>query len=129
MVEGKIPLSVQIKSVEREIAMRKAVYPTRVAAKKMKQETADHELAAMEAVLGTLKRLEWESYACPDNCDHTIAEHEAFDAGVDAGERGEDEEAGPRGPISLRNAWLTGHSVGLINRERSDESTTANNRD
>jgi hypothetical protein len=128
MVERKIPLSVQIKSVEREIAMRKAVYPTRVAARKMKQETADNEIAAMEAVLQTLKRLEWESYACPDNCDHTIAEHEAFDAGVIAGERGEDEEAAPRGPNSLREAWLTGYSVGLMNRENSDEST-ANNRD
>jgi hypothetical protein len=55
---AEIPLAGQIKAVEREIAMRKAVYPKRVAAKGMKQETADHEIAAMTAVLATLRGLE-----------------------------------------------------------------------
>lgn len=120
---AEITLAVQIKAVEREIAMRKAVYPKRIASKAMRQETADHEIAAMTAVLGTLKRLEWESDMCPDDCDHTSAEHIAFDAGVIAGERGEDDEAAPRGPNDLREAWLAEHSVGLMNRENSNEST------
>ena len=58
MAESQIPLASQIKSVEREIAIRKAVYPKRVAGKAMKQETADHEIAAMEAVLATLRSFE-----------------------------------------------------------------------
>ena len=55
---AEIPLAVQIKAVEREIAMRKAVYPKRVVAKAMTQERADHEIAAMEAVLETLRNLD-----------------------------------------------------------------------
>jgi hypothetical protein len=123
---AEITLADQIKCVAREIALRKAAYPGWVANRRLTQAKADREIAAMEAVLGTLKRLEWQSEACPDDCDHTIAEHVAFDAGVEAGERGEGEETGPRGPDNLREAWLTGHSVGLINREKSDESTASN---
>ncbi len=52
-----ITLKVQIKAVEREIAMRKAVYPKRIAIGKMKAETAEHETAAMQAVLETLQTL------------------------------------------------------------------------
>ena len=54
---GKEPISIddQIKSVEREIAMRNAVYPRRVGERKMKQETADLEVARMTAVLATLR--------------------------------------------------------------------------
>jgi len=47
----------QIKCVAREIALRRACYPRWVKDGKMKQEAADHELAAMEAVMATLKRL------------------------------------------------------------------------
>jgi hypothetical protein len=54
-MSGEIPIADQIRCVRREIAMREAVYPRRVAIKKMKQETADHELAAMRAVLATLE--------------------------------------------------------------------------
>lgn len=50
-----ITIEQQVAAVAREIALRKAVYPGRVAAKKMKQEKADHEISAMEAVLETLK--------------------------------------------------------------------------
>ncbi|HEU0173985.1 MAG TPA: hypothetical protein VFV58_06955, partial [Blastocatellia bacterium] len=69
---AEIPLTVQIKAVEREIAMRKAVYPKRVASKAMKQETADHEIAAMTAVLATLRRFEsiekaLRFYGTPEN--------------------------------------------------------------
>lgn len=47
----------QIACVEREIKMREAVYPRWVNAKppKMTAKTAEHQLAAMRAVLDTLK--------------------------------------------------------------------------
>jgi hypothetical protein len=57
MSEPTISLADQIRCVRREIAMREAVYPRRVSIKKMKQETADHELAAMRAVLATIEGL------------------------------------------------------------------------
>jgi hypothetical protein len=44
----------QIDCVVREIKMREIVYPSRVRLNKMKQETADDEIAAMKAVLATL---------------------------------------------------------------------------
>jgi hypothetical protein len=44
----------QIACVKREIAMRERVYPRWVAAGKMTKAKADHELAAMRAVLDTL---------------------------------------------------------------------------
>ena len=47
-------MTAQIKCVEREIAMRKRVYPRFVKNGKMTQQEADAELAAMEAVLKTL---------------------------------------------------------------------------
>lgn len=47
----------QIKAVEREIGMRLRVYPAWVGKGKMKQEAADHEIAAMRAVLETLKEV------------------------------------------------------------------------
>ena len=48
-------LQEQIACVEREIRMRKQVYPRRVAIGKMRQELAEDEIAAMEAVLDTLR--------------------------------------------------------------------------
>lgn len=47
----------QIKAVEREIGMRERVYPGWVAAKRMSQAKAEHEIAAMRAVLKTLQEL------------------------------------------------------------------------
>jgi hypothetical protein len=51
------PVSIedQIACVEREIVMRRKVYPRWVGAKKMGKASADRELRAMEAVLDTLK--------------------------------------------------------------------------
>ncbi len=49
-----LTLDDQIACVKREIGMREFVYPRRVADGKMKQDKADHELAAMKAVLATL---------------------------------------------------------------------------
>ena len=53
--EMKISIADQIKCVERELAMRRRVYPNWVASKKMTQEKADHEIAAMEAVFDTVR--------------------------------------------------------------------------
>lgn len=43
--------------VRREIALRKAVFPQRVAARKMRQADADRSLARMQAVHDLLDRL------------------------------------------------------------------------
>lgn len=53
-----IPLAAQIACVEREIGMRERVYKRRVADGKMKQQAADDEIAAMRAVLVTLREVE-----------------------------------------------------------------------
>lgn len=53
----KISLNQQIASVEREIALRKRVYPKWVLTKRMAQSSATFEIAAMEAVLATLQSL------------------------------------------------------------------------
>lgn len=50
-------LAEQIACVEAEIKMRRYVYPRRVADKKMSQAKADKEIAAMEAVLATLRKV------------------------------------------------------------------------
>lgn len=53
-----ITIEDQIKAVEREIGMRRRVYPNWVASKRMSQEKADKEITAMEAVLETLKQVQ-----------------------------------------------------------------------
>ena len=50
-------VSEQIACIERELKMRQRVYPRWVSTGKMKQASADKEMAAMEAVLKTLKGL------------------------------------------------------------------------
>lgn len=52
-----VTLNQQINEVQREIALRKHVYPKRVLAKFMSQVQADYHLSAMEAVLQTLEGL------------------------------------------------------------------------
>lgn len=47
----------QLRAVEREIGMRRRVYPHRVADGKMTQARATSEIAAMEAVADTLRGL------------------------------------------------------------------------
>ena len=54
----QITIGMQIACVEREIVMRRQVYPRQVGQGKMKQATADLQIAAMEAVLLTLKGLQ-----------------------------------------------------------------------
>lgn len=48
----------QIAAARRELGMRRGVYPRRVADGKMKQAKADHEIAAMEAIIATLEAVE-----------------------------------------------------------------------
>jgi hypothetical protein len=50
-----IPIGEQIACAERELALRRAAYPRFVANKRMTQDKADHEIAAMEAIVDTLK--------------------------------------------------------------------------
>lgn len=50
-------LDEQIKAVIRELGFRERVYPGWVAKGKMKQAEADYQIAAMKAVLETLKTL------------------------------------------------------------------------
>ncbi len=52
-----VPLHVQIEAAERELRMRRNVYPRRVAEGKMTQALADREVAAMDAIVETLKGL------------------------------------------------------------------------
>lgn len=47
----------QIACVDREIRMRRRVYPRQVSAGRMSQQTADREIALMSAVLETLLSL------------------------------------------------------------------------
>ena len=56
--------------------------------------------------------------SCGPDCGHTELEHRAFDLGLRDGERGKSERI-PRGyrwHDFLKEAWLTGHSVGTLNR-------------
>jgi hypothetical protein len=48
-------LAQMVACVEREIAQRRSVYPRLISDAKMSQKKADHEIAAMSAVLANLK--------------------------------------------------------------------------
>lgn len=50
-------LDEQIKSVGREIGLRRNVYPRFILSKKITAEKAEYEIACMEAVYATLKAL------------------------------------------------------------------------
>jgi hypothetical protein len=47
----------QLESAKRELAMRERVYPQWVYAERMTQQKADHEIAAMRAIVATLTPL------------------------------------------------------------------------
>jgi hypothetical protein len=53
-------LADQLKEAQREVAVRKRVYPSLVERGRMTQGQADYHLAAMEAIVQTLGRLEAE---------------------------------------------------------------------
>lgn len=50
-------LAEQVEEVRRELQMRRQVYPNLVAARKMTTARAEHQIAAMQAVLETLERV------------------------------------------------------------------------
>lgn len=50
----KVSLSAQIAEVDRELAMRREVYPMAVARKKLRQSHADYQVEQLEAVRATL---------------------------------------------------------------------------
>lgn len=52
-----VSLTDQIRSVEREIAMREKCYPGWVRSGRLKPDTAEHEIACMRAVLRTLREV------------------------------------------------------------------------
>lgn len=51
----KVPAEEQLRCVTRELSMRKYVYPRLVTEGKMSQRKADEEIAAMSAVVDTLR--------------------------------------------------------------------------
>jgi hypothetical protein len=53
----QVPIEVQVRCIEREIAMRERVYPRWVESKRMTQGKADEEMEAMRAVLATLQTI------------------------------------------------------------------------
>lgn len=53
-----ITLADQVKAAERELKLRKRVYPRRVSNQQMTPQQAQHETAAMEAILATLQGLD-----------------------------------------------------------------------
>lgn len=57
-MSDRISLADQIKCVERELALRRSAYPKWIRSGRMKQETADREIATMKAVLESLRRLQ-----------------------------------------------------------------------
>lgn len=57
-----VSLKEQIACVRRELALRKSAYAKWVAARRMKQAAADHEIAAMQAVHDTLLEAAGESW-------------------------------------------------------------------
>jgi ribosome modulation factor len=64
------------------------------------------------------KEVKRKTAECPNGCDHTDREHEAFDAGFEAGRSGVDQHACPyRG--ALAEDWLDGHSAGSLDKNFS----------
>lgn len=53
-----ITLADQIKEAQRELAVRKSVYPTLLQRGRMTEEQVEYHLAVMQAIIETLTRLE-----------------------------------------------------------------------
>jgi hypothetical protein len=56
-MQARIPLAVQIAEIEREIALRRRVYPRWIQIGRMKQDDADRHIATLEAARVTLQWL------------------------------------------------------------------------
>jgi hypothetical protein len=57
MTVHTFPIAELIACIEREVEMRRKVYPKRVADKRMSQRFADQEIARMEAIAEKLREL------------------------------------------------------------------------
>lgn len=57
MADVTVSLAQQIEEVERELELRRRVYPHQVARGQMRQSIADYHMARMQAVLRTLQWL------------------------------------------------------------------------
>ena len=57
------------------------------------------------------------------------AEERAFDAGVEAGREGFPTSACMHPPGAVREAWMTGHSVGVLDRDHDFEEEDDDNPD
>lgn len=57
---ASVSLARQIECAERELRLRRSVYPRRIENRQMTQAKADEEIACMEAVLVTLKSMRKE---------------------------------------------------------------------
>lgn len=58
-----------LKSVGRELGMRKGAYPRRVQSRRMTQENADHEIACMDALYKMLKEMHEVGVTAPSLAD------------------------------------------------------------
>jgi hypothetical protein len=47
----------QLASAKRELALRRNTYPKWIESKRMKQESADHEIDCMESIVATLEKM------------------------------------------------------------------------
>ena len=56
-VARSVSLERQLEGAERELRLRRQVYPNRVAQRRMTQAKADEEIAVMEAIGATLREL------------------------------------------------------------------------
>ena len=56
MVSTQVPTVAKLKCLAREIGIRKAVYPRRVAEGKMDQRAAVYEIEVMEAILADYQK-------------------------------------------------------------------------
>jgi len=56
-MENVILLQDQVKAAQRELAIRRSVYPKMIQLGKIKKEDADREIEAMKAIVYTLKWL------------------------------------------------------------------------
>jgi ribosome modulation factor len=57
---------------------------------------------------------------CPNGCDHTDQEHRAFDTGIRDGRAKKNHAMNPYKRRNLKDAWATGHSVGILDKEEED---------
>lgn len=66
----RVPVREQMRCVEREVRLRRSAYARWVASGRMKQAEADREIAAMEAVLDTLREVEAGASDEPAEASH-----------------------------------------------------------